>query len=116
MTPSLADVFAEHDDPTHASKREIHDQLAVILAIGADVQKQMIEYRSKLMAAQLVDDTLTGQMEHMHQTFGAAEREATTFVTAGRNLAMCFTQLDRYMAEQRARLDKAVAAGVAVTG
>jgi hypothetical protein len=93
----MKSVFAEHDNPTFCCKQDVHAGIAPLLTLVADVQKQVIEYRAQLDAAVLADDSQEGQVEHFHQTLGAMEREAAAFATAGRNLARCFTQLDRYI-------------------
>lgn len=96
---SVNSVFAEHRQPKHASKRAVHDQLSPIMAMAADVQRQVIEYRAALVQAQLSDDSLAPNIEHMYQTFGAIDREVANLVAAGRALAQAFTQLDRYIAD-----------------
>lgn len=102
---SFAELFEEHRAPSHATKQDVHDQLSPVLRVGALVQKQMIEYRSRLTAAELSPDGagLEGTAEHIHQTFAAVEREASAFVSAGRQLAKAMTQLDRYLTERAAQ-------------
>lgn len=99
----LKKLFAEHEKPTHCCKGDVHAQIGPILALGAAVQKQMIEYRQALMDELLEDDSQASKVEIFHQTFGAAERQAAEFVQAGRQLALTFTQLDRYVADDKKR-------------
>lgn len=117
MHTQLKAVFDEHDNASHASKRDVHDQLAPILAIATAVQRQVLEYKSLLMQAELADHdhALDGKIEHMRQTFAAAEREANAFMEHGRNLAQCFTQLDRYMADAQSGVETIMARRAAET-
>lgn len=102
----LSRVFAEHDAPQHCGKREVHDGLRPVAALVARMQKQMIEYRAALTDAMLEDDTGRAKIEHFHQTIGAAEREISALSESARNTAKIFTQLDRYVAEHRARVEE----------
>lgn len=96
----LKSLFDEHANPTHTSRRDVHDQLAAIVSLGAKVQKQMIEYRACLMEEQLsqADPALEAKYEQIHQTIDAAEREARIHVESGRQLAKTYSQIDRVMA------------------
>jgi hypothetical protein len=105
MPHPLHAVFAQHDQPSHCGKRDVHDGLRPISALVARMHKQVIEYRAVLAEAHLTDDSLAGSVEHIYQTLGAAEREIAALETAQRNVAKAFTQLDRYMAEQRKSLE-----------
>jgi hypothetical protein len=106
MHPKLQAVFDQHDKPTFACKRDVHDQLTPILKVASAVQKQMIEYKSLVAEAELADHdgAIDGTVEHIRQTFAAVEREANAFVEHGRGLAHALAQLDRYLAEQRKHL------------
>lgn len=99
MHSQLAAVFAEHANPTHTSKRTAHDLLAPILRAAADGQKQVLEYRALIAAAELAehDPALDGKLEMMHQTLAAMEREAAALSLHGRQYAQTHSQLDRYM-------------------
>lgn len=101
--PELAAVFDEHASPQHCSKRSAHDQLQPLLCFAACAQKQLAEYREKLLAAELADHDhqLDGKLERLHQTLGAIDRDLPAFIDAGRRIALSFTQLDRYFAETR---------------
>lgn len=110
MHTELAAVFAEHTNPTHASKDDIHAELRTITRLASRAQKQVIEYGA------LIDDALhaphdpayDGKVEYMRQTFGAMQREAEALALAARNLGQTYTQLDRYVEEWKvdlARID-----------
>lgn len=94
----MKQLFDEHTNPTHCDKRMVHDGIAPLMTLIASVQKQVIEYRQRLDAVVLADDACAGEVEHMHQTLAAMDREAAAFAAAGRTLAKSFTQWDRYMA------------------
>jgi hypothetical protein len=111
MHETLQQLFDEHDAPTHACKRDIHDALAPMVRLAASVQKQVLEYRTLVTEATLSasheDAAMGGTLEHMHQTFGALETHAAALTTAARGIAQAAEQLDRYMAERRSELLKA---------
>lgn len=104
-------VFKEHEQPQHCCKREVHDHLAPVVRLAAKAQKQVLEYRTLITEATLAaehDHALDSKLEHMHQTFGAMEREAGALAAAARGLAQATQQLDRYIEEWKAdfaRLD-----------
>lgn len=104
--PELAAVFAEHESPTHCSKRHAHDQLQPLLCFAACAQKQLAEYRDLLLQAELADHdrALDGKLERLHQTLGAIDLDLPKLLEAGRRIAKSFTQLDRYFAETNADL------------
>lgn len=104
MSAATQAFFDEHREPSHASKDDVHGQLAALLAVGARVQKQLIEYHAALDAAELSDPdpAFAGKIEMFRQTLGAADREAKAFVDAGRQLAKAFSQLDRYVVDAKA--------------
>lgn len=97
-------LFAEHAAPTYAAKDSIRAEIGVLLALGANVQKQMIEYKSLLVEAQMsdTDPVLESKYEHIHQTFAGIEREVNAFVNAGRLLASALNQLDTYIETTKA--------------
>lgn len=103
MHAELQAVFDEHERPTHASKKAVHEQLGAILRLAGLAQQQVIVYRSLIAQAEVAphDHALDSKMEMMHQTFGAYEREAAILATCARNLAQVATQLDRYVTEWR---------------
>lgn len=104
MHAELQAVFDEHANPTHVTKAEVHAALSPILQLTSRAQQQMIVLRSLLTQAELAphDHALDSKLEMMHQTLGAMEREAGALSQVGRNLALVFTQLDRYAAEWEA--------------
>jgi hypothetical protein len=107
--PEITALFAEHDEPTHCSRQTLSDGLAPVDQLVASVRKQVLEYQLKVSAweaAIAADDPSDGQLEHMHQTFGALEREAAALATATRNLGKAMRQLDRYMADAKADVER----------
>ena len=101
MHTELEAFFAEHGKPRHCCKRDVHDQLSPIADIAALAHQQIATYKAMLVKAEMAphDHALDFKLEHMHQTLGAIEREASALVATGRLLAQSFAQLDRYMAE-----------------
>lgn len=112
MHAELKAFFAEHQNPTHTSKRAVHDKLMDFGKLAADAQKQVIQYGALLDGALHAehDHALDGKVEHMRQTFGAMQREADLFAQAARNLGQTFTQLDRYVAEWSGEIERYEAA------
>lgn len=108
MHKELEAFFAEHEDPTHCSKRSVHDALAPLRRVATDVLKQVLEYRTLIGEAETAphDHALDGKLEQMHQTLGALEREATVINQATRELGKAMTQLDRYMEEWKASIQQ----------
>lgn len=111
----LKKLLDEHSSPQHCTKQDVHNMIAPLLAVGARVQKQIIEYKARLTEEELSGQNPLhdGETEHHHQTFGAIEREAIAFMVAGRNLAKAMTQLDRYMEEAKVESTRAPVARVA---
>jgi hypothetical protein len=107
MHPALRALFDEHASPTHASKRDVHNQLGLILTASTAVRKQVLEYKTLLEQAELADHDhqLDGTMEHISQRFASIERELNAAVQHERNLAAIFVELDRYMTEQQAHAE-----------
>lgn len=103
MHRELHAVFAEHAEPTHASKRDVHDQMAPLMTMGSAAERQLAEYESLIVQAELAphDHALDGKLEMMHQTIRAGRREIASMLTHGRDVARVFTQLDRCMAAWR---------------
>ncbi len=100
MHAELAAVFDEHRKPTHASKRDVHDVLGPISDVAGRSRMQSVKLRAMLIQAELAahDHALDPKIEHLMQTLGAIDREATAVELAGRNLAQAWAQWDRYMA------------------
>lgn len=107
MHTELDAFFDEHDKPSHASKRHVHDKLGAILALAVPVRMQLVKYKGLLEQAEMAshDHSMDGTLEHIRQTIDAADRELGKVVDHGRNLALAFTQLERYMADQRKFLE-----------
>ena len=101
-------LFAEHATPTHCAKQTVHDQIAPITRLVAGVRKQVLEYQVLIqeMEQAAPDPRLYPVFEHMHQTFGAIEREAAALATSARQVSLSFVQLDRYMADAQADIDR----------
>ena len=101
--PAMQAVFDEHATPTHLSKRALHDQLAPILVVVTAAQHQLVALKALVAQAELADhDHATdGTMEHIRQTFAAAEREVNATMEHARGAAHAFVQLERYMSEQK---------------
>lgn len=99
----LKKLLDEHSAPQHATKQDVHNMISPLLAMGAKVQKQMIEYKARLTEEELSGQSSApeGETEHHHQTFGAIEREVAAFMAAGRNLAKHMNQLDRDMQQAK---------------
>ena len=108
---TLGKLFAEHAAPQHASKQTAYAQLTPVFAVVAALKKQMVEYKSLLMAEQLSvqDGSLDGKFEHIHQTLSAIEREIDATSTAARAVVTSMSQLDRYMADTRADIARLAA-------
>ncbi len=108
MPHHLHKLFAEHEKPTHASKADVQAQLGAIIRLGTSVLKQTLEDKALVTEAQLADETgeLHAKYEHLHQTFGASEREAQALVAAGRNLLQTYIQRDRYIAEAKVDMNR----------
>lgn len=107
MHTKLRALFDEHEKPTHAAKRDIHDDLSRIVRLAGRIQKQLIEYRTLTSDAVLSPDhdpRMTGKLEAIHQTFAATESHAAVFMASARDLGRDFEQLDRYMAECAAEI------------
>lgn len=109
--PVLAKLFAEHAAPQHASKQATYEQLTPVFTVVAALKKQMIEYKALLMAEQLSvqDGSLDGKFEHIHQTLSAIEREVDATGVAVRAVVTAMSQLDRYMAETKADIERLAA-------
>lgn len=115
MHQELAALFIEHEEPTHASKDDVHAELRAISRLASNARKQIIEYES------LLDDALhaphdpmyDAKVEHMRQTFGAMAREAEKLATSARDLGQTFAQLERYMGDWRGDIERMDAAKVA---
>lgn len=100
MRNPIERLFKEHESPAHASKQDVHDALAKIHRLVANVQKQVLEYRQLTTEAHLHPEqhpALEGKLEFVYQTFSAMEREATALADHGRQLAAAVQQLDRVM-------------------
>lgn len=95
-----APLFAEHEKPTHASCRAVHDAITPTADLVLSVQQQIAEYRKRLTSIQLSehDTAIDGKLEMLHQTLSAVEREASALYRAVRNLSNATTQWDRIMA------------------
>lgn len=106
MHEALRAVFREHRNPSHCSKQQVQDQLAPILRMAKAAQLQLVELKALVAEAGLVphNGEADGTMEHIHQTLAAAERRVNAFVENGRAVAQDFAQLERYLAEQEAKL------------
>jgi hypothetical protein len=96
--PELDDVFDEIDAPTHAGKRDVHDQLRPITRLAAAVIKQMVEHKARVQEALLAphDEALDGYLEAMKQTYDAGLREAHQLQAAADSLGNVMAQLERY--------------------
>jgi hypothetical protein len=98
MHQELEKVFAEHDNPTHASKAAVHATGRLIGRGIADIRKQLVEYRTLVHEAETAphDHALDGKLEQMHQTYGAIERDIAIMEQMNRNVTLRFTQLEVY--------------------
>ena len=104
MRKKLKALLDEHAAPTRCCTADVKGEVGAILRVARKAQQQLLEYKALLMEAELDPDrdpSSDGTLEHIQQTFAAIERNANAFVEHGRKLAHDFTQLDRYLAEQR---------------
>jgi hypothetical protein len=105
MNEHVQRLFAEHDKPTHCDAIALHVGLGPVGRLAATVRKQVLEYQALLEELSHSDPYnahgLDGIVEHLHQTFGALEREATALTLAARELGKGSKQLERYMADAR---------------
>lgn len=98
-----APLFAEHEKPTHASCRAVHDAITPTADLVLSVQQQIAEYRKRLTEIQLSehDTAIDGKLEMLHQTLSAVEREATALYRAVRSLSNATSQWDRIMSSAK---------------
>lgn len=109
MKDSLQRIFDEHDTPTHASKRDVHDALSPMVRLAAKAQQQVIEYRVLITEAAVAadhDPAYSGKLESMHQAFAAIERQSAALSAAARELAQSMEQLDRIMGESKTDIER----------
>lgn len=105
----LEPIVAAHKNAKFASKRAIHDQMAPITTVIANIQLQLVEYRRVTDLAFLADEdpAADAKVEHFRQTFSALDREVTAFAEAARNVARGMSQLDRYIAQAEVAISAA---------
>jgi len=99
--PAIAAIFAEAKKPTHCCKREAHDALQPLMAFVARTQQQVAKNRELLVVAETSDTghDIGGDVERMHQTNGALERDAAKAMEAMRRLVQSYAQAERYYEE-----------------
>lgn len=118
LSERLAAVMSEAESPTHATIASVQAQLAPILAFTTDSQKQIAEHRSRLLQAQADDASNDGDLDRLHQTLDAWEREAKALLEAARHVRTSALQYERYAGEIKvtllAKAEAAAAAAVPV--
>jgi hypothetical protein len=104
----LQALLDEHTKPTHASKRDVHDQLRPILTAATKLSKQMGVYRDHHLNAKLAvhepDAVVDGKLQLLITKVGACEKACTDFIAAGERLADIMSEIDATMLEAKATL------------
>jgi hypothetical protein len=96
-------VFTEAKSPIHAPAAAVHALLAPVLALVTDSQKQIAQHRQCLLSAQQEDGSTDGDLERLHQTLDAWEREVKTLLDAARRVRLSALQYARYATEIEGR-------------
>lgn len=99
LSEPMTAVLAEAKQPTYATTADVQGQLAPILALITDSQKQIAEHRSRLLLAQVDDASNDGDLDRLHQTLDAWEREVKALLAAARRVRLSALQYERYATE-----------------
>lgn len=102
MRKELADVFTECNEPTHACRQAVNDQLRPVAQLAALTLQQVALHRMNLLTAELTaddPDKIRGHLERMHQTIDALEKDAKGAIEHQRRMSLGMSQLARYSKE-----------------
>lgn len=108
MHTTLANLFAEHDAPSHASCADCHVVAGQVLNLVAQLQKQSVEYRRLLWQWKTSPDAaMKDKYEWFKQTVDAGDTALGEASKSIERLVDVWAQLDRYMAELKTVTAKA---------
>ncbi len=112
MKPHLKAIFDERKNPTHASCRDVHDQLKPIMKMSAMIGKQIAHYRDLHIDAMLadVDNELEPKKERMRQKLTVVDQAYTAFNEAAERLAREMQNMERCLDEDEADITRFMAA------
>jgi hypothetical protein len=103
-------LYDEGTKPTHACKRDVHDQLRPIMKVGAALRRQMAVYHELLLDAQLAphDPSLDSKLERLKNQLKPLDTLIPQFLAIGDQIGEALKQWDRIIGEDTDTLRRLV--------